>query len=113
MSVRGTSGLPSNIAAAIAYAFGALSVIAMLMIERRDPFVRFHAWQSTLTFLGALAASLLVSSFPFVGRLLNLLLTAGLAALWILLIVKALNHERFKLPYVGEFAERQVGDPLR
>ena len=78
------------------------------MIERDDKFVRFHAWQSTLTFLGALLASLLVSSFPVFGGLLNVALTAGVIALWVLLMVKAFSGERFKLPYVGEIAERQI-----
>ena len=104
---RGT-GLPSNIAATLAYAFGALSGIVFLMIERDDAFVRFHAWQSTLTFLGAMLLSLLVTSFPVFGTILNVALTAGLVALWVLLMVKAFSGERFKLPYVGEIAEQQI-----
>jgi uncharacterized membrane protein len=105
---RAGTGLPSNIAATLAYAFGAVSGIIFLMIERDDKFVRFHAWQSTLTFLAALLASLLVSSFPLVGRLLNAALTAGVVAIWVLLMVKAFAGERFKLPYVGEIAEQQI-----
>ena len=104
---RGT-GLPSNIAATLSYAFGALSGIVFLMIERDDAFVRFHAWQSTLTFLGAMLLSLLVTSFPVFGTILNVALTAGLVALWVLLMVKAFSGERFKLPYVGEIAEQQI-----
>ena len=104
---RGTR-LPSNIAATLAYAVGAISGIVFLMIERDDKFVRFHAWQSTLTFLAALLASLLVTSFPVVGWLLNIVLTASLVALWVLLMVKAFSGEKFKLPYVGEIAERQI-----
>jgi uncharacterized membrane protein len=103
-----STGIPSNIAATLAYAFGALSGIAFLMIERDDKFVRFHAWQSTLTFLGAMLLSLLVASFPVFGWLLNVALTAGLVALWVLLMVKAFSGERFKLPYVGEIAEQQI-----
>jgi len=105
---RTSTGIPSNIAATLAYAFGALSGIAFLMIERDDKFVRFHAWQSTLTFLGAMLLSLLVASFPVFGWLLNAALTAGLVALWVLLMVKAFSGERFKLPYVGEIAEQQI-----
>ncbi len=105
---RSGTGLPSNIAATLAYAFGAVSGIILLMIERDDKFVRFHAWQSTLTFVGALLASLLVTSFPFVGWLLNIALTAGVVALWVLLMVKAFAGEKFKLPYVGEIAEQQI-----
>jgi uncharacterized membrane protein len=105
---RSGLGLPSNVAATLAYAFGALSGIVLLMIERDDKFVRFHAWQSTLTFLGALLISLLLSSFPAVGWLLNVAFTAGLVALWVLLMLKAFAGEKFKLPYVGEIAEQQI-----
>ena len=105
---RGGTGIPPNLAATLAYAFGAVSGIVLLMLERDDKFVRFHAWQSTLVFLGALLASLLVSSFPVVGWLLNGALTAGVVALWVLLMVKAFSGEKFKLPYVGEIAERQI-----
>jgi uncharacterized membrane protein len=103
-----STGLPPNIAATLAYAFGALSGIVFLMIERDDKFVRFHAWQSTLTFLGAMLLSMLVASFPVFGPLLNVALTAGLVALWVLLMFKAFSGERFKLPYVGEIAEQQI-----
>lgn len=105
---RGGTGLPSNIAATLAYAFGAISGIVFLMIERDDQFVRFHAWQSILTFVGALLASLLVASFPIFGGLLNFLLSVALIGVWLLLMVKAFTGERFKLPYVGEIAERQI-----
>jgi len=107
-SSRSGLGVPSNIAATLAYAFGAVSGIVILMIERDDKFVRFHAWQSTLTFLGALLVSLLLSSFPVLGWLLNIAFTAGLVALWVLLMLKAFSGEKFKLPYVGEIAERQI-----
>lgn len=105
---RAGLGLPSNIAATLAYVFGAVSGIVLLMIERDDQFVRFHAWQSTLTFLGALLLSMLVTSFPVFGPLLNAAFTAGLVALWVLLMFKAFAGEKFKLPYVGEIAERQI-----
>jgi uncharacterized membrane protein len=105
---RSGLGLPSNVTAALAYVFGAVSGIVLLMIERDDKFVRFHAWQSTLTFLGALLVSMLITSFPVMGWILNAAFTAGLVALWVLLIVKAFAGETFKLPYVGEIAERQI-----
>lgn len=108
MTTRTGLGLPSNITATLAYVFGAVSGIVLLMIERDDTFVRFHAWQSTLTFLGALLVSMLITSFPVFGGLLNGAFTAGLVALWVLLMVKAFAGKRFKLPYVGEIAERQV-----
>jgi uncharacterized membrane protein len=106
--MRGRLGLPTNIASVLAYAFGAVSGIALLMLEREDRVVRFHAWQSTLTFIGALLLSMLLTSFPVFGWLLNLAFTAGIIAVWVLLMFKAFIGEQFKLPYVGEIAERQI-----
>ena len=110
MTTRNTSGLgiPANVAAALAYVFGALSGVVILILERDNSFVRFHAWQSIITFLGALVVSLLLSSFPVVGWLLNIGFSTGLLAIWVLLIFKAFTGEKFKLPYVGEIAEKQI-----
>ena len=53
VSPRGASstGLDANVAAVLAYAFGAISGVVFLIIERKSAYVRFHAMQSTLTFL--------------------------------------------------------------
>ena len=103
-----TTGLPSNIGGVLAYLFGFIGGVALLVIERQDRDVRFHAMQSTLTFLIALVLSLILVSVPLVGRLLNTLASLATAALWLFLMFKAFNGERYKLPYVGEIAERQI-----
>ncbi len=103
-----TTGLPSNIGGLLAYLFGFIGGVALLLIERQDRNVRFHAMQSTLTFLIALVLSLILASVPFLGRLLNMLASLATAGLWLFLMIKAFNGERYKLPYVGEIAERQI-----
>jgi uncharacterized membrane protein len=87
----------------------------IMFFTQKHPEVRFHAAQSILTFGGISILSALLSGFSgvFYGfavwALLGLLSTLlGLAAfgLWILLCIKAYNLEHFKLPVVGDYAER-------
>ena len=102
-AIKGT-GLPRNTAAALSYILGWLSGLFFLFVEK-DEFVRFHAMQSIIVF-GALT---ILSMVPIIGWALSpIVFLAGLA-LWLILIVKAYQGEKFKLPYIGEFAEKQLG----
>ena len=95
----------SRMVAALAYLGGAISGVVVLAIEKHDPFVRFHAIQSTVTFLGVLVVNLVVISLPVIGLLLSVPFVVAVVVIWVLLMVKAFRGERYKLPYVGDFAE--------
>jgi uncharacterized membrane protein len=97
------TGLPKNTAAAISYALGWLTGIVMLLIEK-DPFVRFHAMQSIITF-GFLTILAIV---PVIGWVLSPLVMIVGFVLWLVLIFKAYQGEEFKLPFIGELAKKQV-----
>ncbi len=97
------SGLPKNTAAALAYVLVWLTGIVFLLIEK-DPYVRFHAMQSVITF-GLLT---IVSFVPIIGWLLSPLLMIVGFVLWLFLIFKAYQGEEFKLPVIGDFAKKQV-----
>jgi len=98
----------SNVVAALAYVGGAITGIVVLLWEKKDQFARFHAMQSTVTFLLVLVANLLLRNIPVVGRLAYLPMGLAVTALWIVLMAKAFMGERYKLPYIGDFAERQL-----
>ena len=97
------TGLPKNTAAALSYVLGWLTGIIFLLIEK-DPFVRFHAMQSIITF-GILT---LLSFVPVIGWILSPLVMIVGFILWLVLIFKAYQGEEFKLPVVGEFAKKQL-----
>lgn len=103
MGGKGT-GLPRNTAAALSYVLGWLTGIIFLLIEK-DPFVRFHAMQSIVTF-GILT---IVPLVPVVGWILSPLVMVVAFVLWLVLIFKAYQGEEFKLPVIGEFAKKQAG----
>lgn len=98
------TGLPKNTAAALSYVLAWLTGVAMLLIEK-DPFVRFHAMQSVVTF-GALTVLCLV---PGIGWILSPMIMIVGFVLWLVLIYKAYQGEKFKLPVAGDFAEKLLG----
>lgn len=99
--VRETSstGLDITLAGMLAYALGWLSGVFFLLVEKNSRFVRFHAWQSVLTFLPIF---LMFWLLPF-----WFLAWPIVVAVWLLLMYKAFQGERFKLPLVGDMADRR------
>jgi uncharacterized membrane protein len=105
--------IEENIAGMLAY-FTIIPAIIFLLIEpyNRNRFVRFHSFQCLFTAaalivlhvcLSFLSYALPLIMFPIWGLL-------GLAefALWVLLVIKAYQHQLFKLPIVGDLAEKQA-----
>jgi uncharacterized membrane protein len=100
-----STGLDANLAAALTYLVGFVTGIIFLIVEKENKFVRFHAMQSTLAFLGLLFIQLLLKVTPFVGGLLFFgVLMPFSAVLWLVLLYKAYQGEEFKLPLVGQMA---------
>jgi len=112
--MKSVFGLTENLAAALSYLFGAFSGVVVLILERENKFVRFHALQSILWFLPLkiMAAVLnLFSNIPFLG----MLFTPFVWLTWIVIILsglfmmlKAYSGTTFKLPIVGNVAWAQI-----
>lgn len=103
------SGLPENIAGMLAYFI--LPSIVFLFVQpfQRNRFVRFHSVQCLLTVAVLIFLQVTLALFGklvplLVLSLYGLLILAELT-LWLLLLFKAYQHERFKLPLVGDIAE--------
>jgi uncharacterized membrane protein len=103
------SGLDANVAAALSYALGWVTGIVFLLTEHNNAFVRFHAMQSVVVF-GVLSLSwFALVSIPFIGWLLAIfVLIPASAILWLLLLFKAYQGERFKVPVAGDMAEQRI-----
>jgi uncharacterized membrane protein len=108
-------GLDENIEGALCYALGFITGIIFLVMEKDNKFVRFHAIQSILTSLPLMVIGWLISSFMvfslsmiwLLGMVLSLWSFVELI-LWLVLMLKAYQGEMFKLPIVGDIAEKQV-----
>jgi len=117
-AVSGT-GLEPQFAAALAYLAGPFSGVTILIAERTNRFVRFHAWQSIVALggLGFLAALFLTCAF--LGLFLSpvafttLYWLAGITAVvtllvWALCLVKAFGGSAWRLPLAGHYAARRA-----
>jgi len=119
-----TTGLSANVAGLLCYVLGWVTGIVFVVLEKKSTFVRFHAWQSIATF-GALFVAWLVLSrmlidigwgnlfFPNlalirVGVVLGWIIGLGMLALWIVLILTAYQGKMWKVPWAGDWAEKQI-----
>lgn len=101
-------GISENIESLLCYVLGWVTGIVFLVLEKENKFVRFHAMQSLTTFLPLFIISMVIGIIPFIGLIISILITPLGLILWILLMYKAFKGERFKLPVVGDFAEKQI-----
>ena len=103
------SGLEENVAAALSYALGWITGLVFYFTEPQNKFVRFHAMQSTIVFGALSVVCVLLQVIPILGLLMVVfLIIPASAILWLVLMFKAYNGERFKLPIAGDVAEQQV-----
>ena len=104
-----STGLDANVAAALSYLVGFVTGLIFLLVEKENRFVRFHAMQSTLVFIGIVLVDILLQIIPIMGTLVVLFVVMPLsAALWLFLMFKAYQGDEFKLPLVGQMAADRI-----
>ncbi len=79
-----------------------------LMIEKESTFVRFHAMQSVVLFLGIFVSLYALAYFPIIGWIAGVALFLSGMILWIAMMWKAFQGDMYKLPLVGDLAEKQL-----
>ena len=107
-------GLDENCAASIACIFTFFSGLAVLILEKDNKYVRFHAMQSTLFGLAALILRFalgILSRIPLLGGLAAFV-NSGVGLLVFLvavfLAIMAYKGQAYKLPIIGEISWEQV-----
>jgi uncharacterized membrane protein len=114
-------GLDGNIAALIGYIFWPIALVCIIM-EKENKFVRFHAIQSlayqvaaivvficlviVLTILSIMLAFARLGELSGILWLLYMVVVVGYLAGLIYAAVKAYGGAMFKLPVVGNMAEK-------
>jgi uncharacterized membrane protein len=126
-AAKSSTGLDANIAALLSYLFGLLSGVIFYVIEKDSKFVKFHAMQSILFnvvvaviaiggmiilgILGVVLSSMsdalgIIYSIIMLGFWLIFMAVVFVAA--ILCLYKAFKGQMFKLPVIGNMAEKIV-----
>jgi uncharacterized membrane protein len=117
------AGLEPNVAAALAYLAGLLTGALFLLIDpyKSDRLVRFHAYQSIFfnvawivfwmawSIVGVVLGAMTRGLFFLLQVPVDLILFAGGFALWLYLMYSAWHGKMFRIPWIGEMAERQAG----
>ena len=102
---KSSTGLDENVAGLLCYVLGWVSGLVFFLLEQENKFVRFHAIQSILVFGAIMVAGIVLGWIPVIGWVIGLL---GFV-LWIILIIKAYQGAKFKLPWAGNLAEKWAG----
>jgi uncharacterized membrane protein len=128
-------GLDGNLAAALGYPIGIIAIIS-LIIEKENRFVRFHALQSLMLIVGWIvliialtivsvvlgiilgaaanaagnAGGIVALIFSLISLLVWLVLPLLFIGVLILAAVKAYGGNYFKLPVIGNMAEKFAGN---
>jgi len=113
MSQSSGTSLQPNVAGMLCYIAGWISGLVFFLIEKNDDFVRFHAMQSIILF-GALTVFWIIGMIfwwivPVLAWIVWTIVWIGTLILWILLMVKAYQGEKWKLPLIGGLAEKWQG----
>ena len=107
-SAPSQGGLEPNVAAALAYL--PILAIVWLLVEpySKDRFIRFHAVQSLGLAVVSMGIYIVLGMIPVLGWILLLFAPLALFVVWVICAVKAFQKETFKLPLIGDFAEKQA-----
>jgi len=103
-----STGMQANVAGLLSYLLGFITGIIFFVIEKDNKFVRFHAMQSMLAFGFLFVLQMILMFIPFIGWVLSPIVSIVGLILWIIMMIKAYQGEFFKLPIVGEIAEKQA-----
>ncbi|HEY6300381.1 MAG TPA: DUF4870 domain-containing protein [Candidatus Binatus sp.] len=111
----------ANIIAALTYLLGFVTGLIFLYLEpyNQDEFIRFHARQSigfsVAWFAIAVVFDVFIAVLPHgLGALLNFILTLidiALAVFWVILMYKAYNGERYRIPELADIVDSIAGTP--
>ena len=106
-----------NVMGALAYVT-VIPAIIFLIVDpyKSNPFIRFHSFQSIFFCVAAVAINIAMGILSFILGMVGLGLLSflgffvyiGFFVLWIVLLIKAFQGQQFKLPVIGDFAQKQV-----
>ena len=122
-----TFGLSPNGASLISYLWIPVTSVIVLVTEKENRLVRFHAFQSLFLGLSFIALTIILSVIigiitliagavsPFAGLFVTVIslivwifIAFVMLFIWVLCLVKAYRGEMYKLPVIGVQSEKMV-----
>jgi uncharacterized membrane protein len=103
---KSSTGMEENVAALLSYVLGWVTGLIFFLIEKESKFVKFHAMQSIITFGALTILYIILAWIPILGWVLGAIIWVLEVVLWIVLMIKAYQGVKFKLPFAGDLAEK-------
>jgi uncharacterized membrane protein len=116
-----STGLSANVAGLLCYVAGWITGIIFIVLEKKSIFVKFHAWQSIMTFgiltvahlilyqmLRAIAFATFLPGLTIFAGVLGTIIWITMVILWIILVIQAGTGKMWKVPWAGDWAEKQI-----
>ena len=116
-----STGMSANVAGLLCYVAGWITGIVFVVLEKKSIFVKFHAWQSIMTFgvltvahlilstiLRAIAVATFSPGLAIFAGVLGTIIWILMVILWIILVIQAATGKMWKVPWAGDWAEKQI-----
>lgn len=102
------AGLQDNVAGLLAYLF--IPAIIFLLVEpyNRNRFIRFHSFQSIFTGIFSMVVHTVLWIIPVIGWVIVPFFSLLMFIVWVVCMIKAFQMQYFKLPFIGDLAEKQA-----
>ncbi len=102
-------GLQDNVAGMLAYITFIPAIIFLVMEPyNRSKFIRFHSFQCIFLAVALFAIHLVLLFIPLIGWLISMFVSLAALALWIVCLIKAYGNQMWKIPVIGDLAEKQA-----
>jgi uncharacterized membrane protein len=108
MQEKSSTGMELNVAGLLCYLLGLITGIIFYVMEKESSYVKFHALQSIFISAVLMGINFILALIPIFGWGLYLIVGPLSLVLWIILMIKAYQGERFKLPIIGDMVEKQL-----
>jgi uncharacterized membrane protein len=108
-SAAPASGLQDNVAGALAYLV--IPAIIFLVVEpyNRNRFIRFHSFQAIIYWIASIILQTIAWMIPILNLVLGPIIGLAIFIGWVVLLIKAFQGTMFKMPMIGDLAEKQAG----
>ena len=121
---QSSTGLDPKLAGLLCYILGIITGLIFFLIEKSNDVVRFHAAQSILFSGSMIVLWIVITILQFVilsislslgsiFSLLTMLLGLAVFVLWVVLLIKGYSGQKWKLPVIGDIAERMASGGQR
>jgi uncharacterized membrane protein len=115
-----STSMSANVAGLLCYVAWWVTGIVFVVMEKKSTFVKFHAWQSIMTFgvltvvqiilsiIGGISLATFAPGAWWFAHVLGIIVWVISVGLWIALMLLAYQGKMWKVPIAGNWAEKQA-----